>query len=154
MRILATLCTLVALAAALWAGAQLWQQIALRQAKLAPASPVAAAPAGPEPQPPAPAPRWPAIFGEPQPPAPPEPPAPEPQPPSAPKPPLDSLGYRLKGVVRSNDKLWAIVSHPTGETLVRAGDVIAPGLRALRIDAEGLHVSRDDDAPELLAFPE
>ncbi|KAA8609012.1 hypothetical protein [Salipiger aestuarii] len=154
MRILATLCTLAALTAAILAGAQLWQQVARWQADAAPALAPANAPALPAPPPPAPPARWPAIFGEPHPPAPPEPPAAEPQPPGAPKPPLDSLGYRLRGVVRSHDKLWALVSHPTGETLVRAGDVIAPGIRALRIAAEGLYISRDEDAPELLAFPQ
>lgn len=103
---------------------------------------------------------WPALFGEPQPPEPSPPaqqPNPEPkqkQPPTPPKPPLDSLGYVLSGIVKSDDGVWAMVDHPTGGRLLRIGEELQPGITVSRIDAEGLWISRDGDAPELLGFPE
>ena len=98
---------------------------------------------------------WPPLFGEPQPPAPPQaqPPAVA-QPASPPKPPLESLGYTLNGVVRTDNGVWAMVGHPAGGRLLRKGDVLEPGIVVARIDAEGVWISRYDDKPELLAFPE
>jgi len=64
-----------------------------------------------------------------------------------------SLGYTLKGVVRAGSGTWAILSHPTGERLLRDGDALAEGIIVARIDEAGLWVSRDGDEPELLAFP-
>ena len=103
--------------------------------------------------------RWTPLFGELQPPAPPvqpvvaEPVAAEPQPPRPPLPPLDSLGFSLKGVVRSGDAVWGMVSHPTGERIIRVGEELAAGIRVDRIDAAGLWVDRGGDDAELLGFP-
>ena len=98
---------------------------------------------------------WPPLFGEPQPPAPPQaqPSAPT-QTAAPPKPPLESLGYTLNGVVQTDTGVWAMVGHPAGGRLLRKGDNLEPGIIVTRIDARGLWVSRYDDPPELLAFPE
>jgi len=101
--------------------------------------------------------RWPALFGELQPPAPPapapqaepDPPAAEPQPPA---PPLSSLSYRLKGVVRSGETVWAMVSHPTGERILKVGDALEDGLTVVRIDSNGLWVDTGRAEAELLGF--
>lgn len=157
MRLIAALLTLMALALAAQAGHGLWQELTRP-----PAAPVQMAAAGDSDAVfPAPARqdrrRWPALFGEKQPPRPPEPPKQteaEPQPPRAPKPPIDSLGYHLKGVVQAGNATWAMVSHPSGEQLLRVGDDLREGITVARIDRAGVWVSREGDAPELLAFPE
>lgn len=146
IRLLAILATLAALAAVAWAGQGL--RIALETPLPAPAS--AQAPltgAAPDlvraaPQPPR---DWPALFGEvvipePQPPAPP-PPRPEPQPPAPPAPPappIESLGYTLRGVVSDGENRWAMVSHPTGEQLLRVGDMLGETYEIVAIDTAGL----------------
>lgn len=105
-------------------------------------------------------PRWPALFGEPLPPKPPEPEPPtpvaqeEPQPPEPPRPPVSSLGYELKGIVRAGDAVWGLVSHPTGEQIMRAGDMLADDLPIARIDETGLWVDNGGEEPELLGYPE
>lgn len=86
---------------------------------------------------------WPALFGEPQPPeppAPPDPPKPKepPKPPQPPGPPIESLGFTLQGIVSDGDSTWAIVSHPTGDRLLRVGDSLAEGVTVTGIDASGL----------------
>lgn len=157
MRLIAAILTLMALALAGHAGHGLWQE--LRRPPAAPleirapgdGSSAAPAPAQIQSRP------WPALFGEKQPPRPPEPPKQtksEPQPPRPPKPPLDSLGYHLKGVVQVGQDTWAMVAHPSGEQLLRAGDSLRAGITVARIDHDGLWISREGDAPELLAFPE
>ena len=107
--------------------------------------------------------RWPALFGELQPPAPPKPPEPPkpaeeaqpPAPPQPPIPPLDSLGYQLKGLVRAGNTVWAMVSHPTGELLLRAGDTFDQGLLVARITDEGVWVVREGGGEQvLLGFPD
>lgn len=156
MRALAYLVTLVLLAAALWSGQELRRAIAAPLPP-APPAPAAAAVTGPAGEAPAPPRDWPALFGryappEPQPPRPPEPVA-EPQPPASAAPPLDSLGYRLKGVVSDGTVRWAIVSHPSGELLLRVGDMLGAGYRVTAIDARGLWVSTGEgDEPVLLGF--
>ena len=92
---------------------------------------------------------------EPQPPAPPEPAA-EPQPPAPPAPPLASLGYSLKGLVSSGTARWAIVSHPTGERLLRIGDALPDTpYTVTAIDVRGLWASAAPEAePQLLGFAE
>lgn len=145
MRWLAWLLTPLTLAAAVWSGDQLRR--ALEDPLPAPVEARAAAPAAdlgldlPEPQPPR---RWPSLFGtytppEPQPPRPPPPPVVvEPQPPA---PPIESLGYALKGVVSDGgENRWAIVSHPTGDRLLRVGDTLAEGVTVLAIDPDGLRL--------------
>lgn len=102
---------------------------------------------------------WPALFGEPEPPAPPpEPIAPvmvkEKQPPAPPRPPLSSLGYELKGVVQAGETVWGLVSHPTGDQIMRVGDTLTDGLVIARIDKMGLWVDVGKDQPELLGFRE
>lgn len=157
MRLIAALVTLVALAAAAYAGQALWQEI-----NSPPDLPERPHQAGTtqEATPPAPprsSRRWPALFGErqpPKPPAPPTTPKEEPQPPKPPKPPLTSLGYTLKGVVRTGATTWAMVGHPGGDRLLKVGDELEPDVRVARIDELGLWVSRDGDDPELMAFPE
>ena len=151
MRLVAALLT-VTILAGLWpAGRMLYAE--LTDPPQAPVPAVVAAAlqaAGSGPQPPM---RWPPLFGEPQPPAPPEPepPAPEPEP-QPPAPPIDGLGYSLKGVVRVGDTAWALVSHPTGERLVRPGDALGEGLTVERIDGEGVWVARPGAAPGRLGF--
>lgn len=103
---------------------------------------------------------WPALFGEPQPPAPepePQPPAPEPEPeppapPAPPLPPLESLGYSLKGLVRANDVVWAMISHPTGDRVLRVGDTLQDDLIVTRIDETGIWVGNGQAEPQQLDF--
>ncbi|MDU8912183.1 hypothetical protein [Aestuariicoccus sp. MJ-SS9] len=160
MRVLAFLATLAALAAAALAGQEL-RQVLERPVPDTAAPPVTAAGADPDPARAAPAPPrdWPALFGEvvvaePQPPKPPAP-APEPQPPRPPAPPIDSLGYSLQGLVSEGENRWAIVSHPTGETLLRVGDMLGEIYEITAIDAQGLWARAAPDAdPVLLGFAE
>ncbi|PYG27236.1 type II secretion system protein N [Pelagimonas varians] len=155
MRWIGWIVAIVALAFAGQTGHALWLswQSSHSEASLAPA------PQTPDqlpPEPPRRAPRnWPSVFGEPQPPkpAPPEPVA-EPQPPKPPQPPIDSLGYSLKGLVQTGRSTWAMVHHPTGEQLVRVGDMLAENIEVARIDDDGVWVSRFGGDPELLDFPE
>jgi len=102
---------------------------------------------------------WPALFGSPEPPAPPPaPPAPvvveEKQPPAPPKPPLSSLGYELKGVIQAGNVVWGLVSHPTGDQIIRVGDTLTDGTVIARIDEMGLWVDVGAGQPELLGFRE
>jgi len=157
MRWLAWLLTPLTLAAAVWSGGMLWRAV---QDPLPEAGQIAKDPAAdalalnlPEPQPPT---RWPSLFGtftppEPQPPRPPEPV--EAQPPQPPAPPLESLGYALKGVVSNGGNRWAIVSHPTGDRLLRVGDTLAEGVTVLAIEPEGLRIDNQGQNA-LLAFQE
>lgn len=166
MRLLATVITLGMAGLAGLAGHALWVMSGMggAQARSVLLTPEGAAPRTatapsdqPGAQPPAPAlvMHWPPLFGEKQPPM---AAAPAPQPPTQapmpPKPPLASLGYALNGVVTIKGAVWAMVSHPAGGRLLHPGDVLEPGITVARIDADGLWVSRDGDAPELLAFPE
>ncbi|MBY6162551.1 hypothetical protein KUV73_16825 [Mameliella alba] len=157
MRWLAWLLTPLTLAAAIWAGNDLYRVMQDPLPDLA--APAPAVPDEslvldlPQPQPPM---RWPSLFGtyeppEPQPPKPPTPPVVvEPQPPA---PPLDSLGYALKGVVNSGDSRWAIVSHPTGERLIRVGESLADGVVVTAIEPGGIRL--DNHGQEaFLAFPD
>lgn len=157
MRLIAGLCTLVCLGAAAWAGWQLAEELR------APSGPLTMPNQGQQAEEAAPAQlehpprRWTALFGERQPPKPQAAPPvlqEEPQPPKAAKPPLTSLGYTLKGMVRDGANSWAIVGHPTGDRLLRVGDMLEPNVEVAIIDAEGLWVSRDGDSAELMAFPE
>jgi len=147
MRVIAVLLTLTFLATAVWQGQGLWQQ--LQQPKdtavhLATVRPMDAGSQAEQATPPR---RWPTLFGtpkvvEPQPPQPPQPVA-EPPPP---KPPIESLGYRLKGMVRNGSADWAIVGHPTGDVLLRVGDRLGETeLRVEAIETEGLWLSRDGE---------
>ncbi len=158
MRLLAIFASLLALAGVAYGGHALWQalQAPLPAAALAP--PPAPAAAAPDDTRPTTAPRhWPAVFGaapkaEPQPPAPPTPPVAA-QPPKPPMPPIESLGFALKGMVRNGTGDWAIVTHPTGEQILRVGDELTPGVTVVEITAEGLWVERDGER-SLLGFLE
>ena len=162
MRAIAAIMTLLALGAAAFA-AQKLRDVVMQPEAEAGVSVAAigtqAAPQTPTSQPPAR--QWAPLFGELAPPTPPEPPAPptpepEPQPPAPPeppKPPVDSLGYALKGVIRAGDAVWAMVSHPTGERIIRVGDELVEGLVIKRIDEAGLWVDNGGDTLELLGFP-
>ena len=158
MRLLAFFALLLALAATGWAGQSFWQEWRVQDAPVAPRR---AALQPSETAAPAPTPSvrsWPALFGEPQPPAPPKPPAPqpkeEPQPPPRQYPPLDSMGYVLTGVVQVNGTVWATVSHPSGQQLLRKGDILRDDLRITRIDERGLWAAPEGGQEMLLAFPE
>ena len=158
MRLIAAICTVPALAAAGWSGHLLWQELAPGGADGGRAMAFAAADPGAQPPEPAPAPRresrrWPPLFGEPQPPRPAAAAAPaaEPQPP---RPPLTSLGYSLRGVVQSGGATWAVLAHPAGAQMVRAGDQLEGGAEVVRISAEGVWLARGGGAPELLGFAE
>lgn len=157
MRIAAFLALLMTLAATGWAGQALWEEW---QMDRAPAPERTALAREPEPQPPAEAlpPRdWPQLFGEKMPPkAALNPPASddEPEPPKAKAPPIDALGYTLNGVVRADGSVWALVSHPTGELVLRKGDVLEAGLVVARIDEQGLWAGPEGETPQLLGFPD
>lgn len=147
MRVIATLLTLSFLAIAIWLGQGLWQQLQHptdTAVQLAAVRATAAADRTDLALPPR---RWPALFGtpkvvEPQPPQ----PVQEPQPPAPPLPPIESLGYRLKGVVRNGSADWALVTHPTGDIILRIGDSLGEeGLKVEAIDAEGLWLSRNGE---------
>lgn len=155
MRLVALLLTLLLLGLAGQSGYALWQRMQAPPA--APPTLTALLPQAGQSgaETPAPARRWPPLFGEPQPPAPPAPPVQaEPQPPAPPMPPVESLGYRLKGVVRNGKADWAIVTHPTGEFLLKVGDALTEDLTVVAIEAEGLWLSRagDSDDRVLLGF--
>ena len=157
MRFAAFLALLMSLAAAGWAGQSFWHEW---QASHAPVAPRAVMLSEAEPQPPAdalPPRRWPLLFGEKMPPLPPkepEPPETEPEPPKAKAPPIDALGYTLKGVVRADGQVWAMVSHPAGDEVLRVGDVLEAGLVVAKIDEQGLWAGPEGEAPGLLGFPE
>ncbi len=94
---------------------------------------------------------WPAVFGtapvvEPQPPAPPTPPV-EPQPPA---PPIESLGYVLKGVIVNEGDRWAIVTHPTGDVILRVGDTLVEGVEVVDITEAGVALRRRDGITNLV----
>ena len=156
MRLIATLLTLGALALAALAGHQLWQLLSAPPAGQAQVRQGESPTSAPQPPQRRSARPWPALFGEKQPPRPPSPPKqqPEPQPPKSPLPPIESLGYVLKGRVQAGQSTWAIVAHPSGEQLLRQGDYLREGIEVMRIDGEGLWVSRQGEAPELLGFAE
>lgn len=157
MRLIAALCTLMTLAAAGYAGQALWQEVNAPAADPQPVAMRAGADPAAPPTPPRALRHWPPVFGEPQPPAPAQQPkqaTQEPQPPKQPKPPLSSLGYTLKGVVRAGSETWAVLSHPTGERLLRQGEALDGGIVVAKIDEVGIWLSRDGDEAELLAFPE
>lgn len=103
--------------------------------------------------------RWPPVFGHPKPPEPPAapeptPPAPVAEPPKPPAPPVESLGYQLKGLVRTDTAVWALVSHPTGERIMRVGDSLADGIVITRIDEAGVWLDTGGDALAVLGFAE
>lgn len=159
MRLIAAFFTLAMLAATVLAGVELSSALAAPTPQAAPASVVRAiADIQSEADEEVPALVWPALFGTPPPPAPvvvaePQPPAP-PAPPQPPRPPLTSLGFELKGVVRTGDAVWGLVSHPTGQQILRAGDALTEDLIIARIDDEGLWVDVGDGDLELLGFAE
>ncbi|SFL05062.1 type II secretion system protein N [Shimia haliotis] len=150
MRLLAFFATLIAFAGLILAGLE------LRSAMTTPLPPTETRAAQSsalqqtrrdEPQPPR---QWPAVFGEEikeekQPPTLPTPPRAA-LPPPPPMPPIESLGYTLKGMVRTDAQDgtgdWAIVSHPTGDRLVRVGDSLSDGVEIISITQEGIWVDR------------
>lgn len=154
MRLIAGFFSLIALLAIVWAGQAYW---VARTGDLPEATTQAMRPPSDEPQGESPVSsvaRWPDLFGElkveePQPPAPPA----APQPPKPAMPPLESLGYSLKGVVRDGEHVWAMVSHPTGDVILRVGDSLIEGMVVDAIDDEGLWVSAEGKRT-LLKFPE
>ncbi len=158
MRLFAFVAALAMLAAAAFAGQALWtvlqDPVPDRDMRQASAPALAVPRAG---QAAVPLDTWPPVFGtrvvpEPQPPRPPDP-APEPQPPRPPAPPLDSLGYSLKGVVSDGTSRWAMVSHPTGEQLLKVGDALSETYTVSAIDEQGVWVQSDPEAdPQLLGF--
>jgi hypothetical protein len=160
MRLIAAIMTLVALAASGLAGQKLHETLNAPDAELAGVELARADLSEPQPpMPPTPPRRWPALFGEVQPPAPPAPePVAEPQPPvpvaepQPPRPPIESLGYQVKGVVRLDQSIWAMVSHPTGEKLLRVGDMLTDDVEIMRIDEAGIWVDYGADEPVLLGF--
>jgi len=143
MRLIASLMTFGCLALAAWLGQQLWQL----HSTLQPAPPALSAQLAPGPATTGAAPArariWPALFGTPV--------TVEPQPPAPPLPPIASLGYRLKGVVRNGSADWAIVTHPTGDLLLKAGDMLTEGVEVLEISAEGLWLGNAEQR-QLLEF--
>lgn len=157
LRLIAAVMTLVALVGAGFAAHRLYEVVQADADQALPVAPIGgAAPQPPQPgEAPAPTRIWPAVFGALAPPAPPPaPPVPvaEPQPPRPPAPPIESLGYTLNGVVRAGDAVWGMVSHPTGDRIVRIGDALAENVSVIRIDEDGLWVDNGGDAPVLLGF--
>lgn len=156
MRILALVALLMSLAAAGWAGQLFWQEWQVSYAPIAPRAPGVGREE--EPQPPAdalPPRKWPLLFGEKMPPLPPTPEeAAEPEPPAPKAPPIDALGYTLKGVVRADGQVWAMVSHATGDEVLRVGEELTPGMIISKIDERGLWAGVEGAEPALLGFPE
>jgi hypothetical protein len=161
MRLLAFVSAFAALAALGLAGQTLWEVLQSpsgAQLAASVAVPDGGANSAPHPKdPPAVLRQWPALFGrlkvvEPQPPSPPTPPQPK-APPAPPKPPVSSLGYSLKGVLLIDGQTWAMVSHPTGDLILRIGDVLTEGFTVAKIDSEGLWLD-SGTGQELLAFVE
>lgn len=152
MRLIAPLFTLAALALAALAAQQLWLLLSAPQHQQAQRPPLSQQAAEPQPQPPRSSAPWLPLFGEKQPPRPASPAKQQPQPPKPSLPPIESLGYVLKGRVQAGQATWAIVAHPSGEQLVRQGDQLREGIKVLRIDAQGLWISRQGAAPEVLGF--
>lgn len=151
IRLLAGLVALLGLGAVGLAGQQAWNtwQDPLPQGALVALTVTTPRPVtGAEPQPP---PRWAPLFGATAK-VPPQPPAPkaEPQPPAPPAPPVASLGYTLKGTVSSGETRWALVSHPTGDTLLRVGEALTPDYTVVAIDAAGMWVQAGADGPRHL----
>lgn len=143
MRLFAYVAALIALGAAALAGQALWgavrDPVPPRSAPVPTAAPDPAAEIRAEEAVPR---DWPALFGapvvpEPQPPRPPAPVG-APQPPAPPAPPITGLGYVLQGVVSEGANRWAIVSHPTGEQLIRVGDRLGEIYTVTAIDGAGL----------------
>lgn len=155
MRLIAPLLTLTALALAGLAAQQLMLLLTAPQHQLTQLPPLQQQTESQPPQPRSSA-AWQPLFGEKQPPRAPKPPQQqaEPQPPKPQLPPLESLGYVLKGRVQAGQATWAIVAHPSGEQLVRQGDQLREGIKVLRIDAQGLWISRQGAAAEVLGFAE
>lgn len=159
MRLIAAIMTLIALAASGLAGQRLHETLTAPATDSASNQIMRSEGAEPQPprQPPSPR-RWAAVFGELQPPTPPAaaPPAPTPPTPVAepqpPRPPIESLGYALKGVVRVDATIWAMVSHPTGEQILRVGDDLTEGVEIQRIDEQGLWVDNGEEDLVLLGF--
>ncbi|WP_135507085.1 type II secretion system protein N [Roseovarius aestuariivivens] len=156
MRLLAYITLLVALGSAGWAAQLLWEELhaepkpQIRRS----VSPEQAA-KSPELQPVSR--QWPALFGEPRPPAAPEPPAPqreEPQPPPKVMPPLESLGYTLTGVVELSGVIWAMISHPSGDMVLREGDALIEGMTVTRITKTALWVKSEGGEEVSLGFPQ
>lgn len=157
MRFVAALLTLIALTAAALAGQGLWYEVNDPPPALTPLAIIDANDARAEPmsEPPR---AWPALYGEPQPPAPPapepQPPTPvaEPQPPKPQMPPIESLGYTLTGLVQSGGTTLAMLSHPTGQKVLRAGDRLDDGYLIDRIDNDGVWITDGAADPALLGF--
>ena len=145
-RFLAFILTLAALGAGGWMGKALWET---RQTALVPPPNIEIARAGSGEDTRSETRRsrgWPALFGELAPPAPAQEDTPEPQPPAPepeaapPSPPLESQGYGLSGIIRSGDKRWAIVTHPTGDNILKPGDELIDGAIVVEITAEEIVV--------------
>ncbi len=158
MRWTAYLLTLAALLLAVFAGWSLFlavsgRSIAMDDAVAESNIAVLATSTANEPQPPR---RWAAVFGEARPDEP-QPPAPTQVEPPAPvveaTPPIESLGYGLKGIVRTDAGEWAVISHPTGDILVHVGEDIIQGAVLVEIDAGGAWIEQNG-ARKLLALPE
>lgn len=158
MRLIAAIMTLVALAAAGFAGQKLHlvltapvpQPPAVEAANAALANPADATPD-------ASSFRWPSVFGELQAPTPAAAPVitAEPDttaPPVQTGPPIEALGYALKGVVRAGRSVWGMVSHPSGDQIVRVGDTLAAGVVVRKIDEAGLWIDNGGDDLILLGF--
>lgn len=157
MRLIAFLLTPVALLAAVLAGAQLFQSVTGSSQAAALSVETNANPA-PPPAVATPRRTWPALFGELQPPTP-QPPQPPVQEeatsePLPPRPPVNLTSYQLKGVVRVGDAIWAMVSHPTGERLLRSGDVLHGALMVGEIDEDGVWLTEDGKVAAVLSFPD
>ncbi|MFC6758545.1 hypothetical protein ACFQFQ_01945 [Sulfitobacter porphyrae] len=53
-----------------------------------------------------------------------------------------------------DQKIWAMVSHPTGDQLMRVGDTLSNGATVKRIDEQGVWVDNGGDDLALLGFVE
>ncbi|MEQ9241950.1 hypothetical protein [Roseovarius indicus] len=156
MRLLAYIVLLIALASAGWAAQQFWDEWTVEREPEVRRS-ATPSESAPQPERRQTARQWPAVFGEPQPPAAPEPQPPkkeEPQPPPKAMPPLDSMGYKLTGVIEMDDGVWAMISHPSGAQILRQGDELTDGLTVTRITKTGLWAAPDGGEEMMLGFPE
>jgi len=58
--------------------------------------------------------------------------------PQPPAPPLSSLGYTLRGVIVNDGQSWAIITNPSGDRIVKVGDMLTAGIKVAAIDDTGL----------------
>lgn len=131
MAVFGKLALVLGMAAVGYGALHLGQTLTRQRAELAQPATGSAGTLRPDAAPPAPAPAWPAVFGV----LTREAPAVE-----APSP--ISKDYSLIGVVAGLDSRWAVIATPSGEVLVRPGDLLSGGETVEKITPGGVWVRK------------